>query len=280
MRLYVYCLCDEEGGASTVGAEGVAGARVRVEQYASVLAVVSDYAEERVPISREHLLAHNRVNACVLARTTPLPFRFGTLVTTEQLIEYVRVNESGIREALARVRGSVEMGVKIIRAAEAESIETEATGEAATRPGLKIEPAARTGIGARAEAGTIGDEAEAEGAGAPRQGSGTAYLLAKRRQVLGDERLRRSAEEIAAELASFVAGTARDSLVELNATGALVVRAAHLVGRDDVAQYRARLREFGERRPRLRLLASGPWPPYSFTGPQGRPSGLQGHPRP
>lgn len=58
---------------------------------------------------------------------------------------------------------------------------------------------------------------------------------------------------------------ARDSRVTVNPSGALVVRAAHLVERGHVEEYRARVQLMGEERAgALRFLTSGPWPPYSF----------------
>jgi hypothetical protein len=254
MKLYAYCLCEGteaerlSGAAGLGGAVGVGGAPPRVLPAAGAAAVVGDYAGGRVAVGRENLLAHNRVNARVLALTTPLPFRFGTLVTPEQLEEYVRANGEAIREALARVRGCVEMGVKVM------------SDPAASGAGESEGEVELAGADGGAEAG-----ADADGARTVRAGAGAAYLAARRRALLGDERLRRVADEVARQLAGAVGGAARDSSVRVNAGGALFVRAAHLVERGQVAEYRSRLREFGERRPDLRLLTSGPWPPYSFA---------------
>jgi hypothetical protein len=54
--------------------------------------------------------------------------------------------------------------------------------------------------------------------------------------------------------------------VRVSPEGSLVVRAAHLVVRERVEEYRERLRAAGDERRELRLLTSGPWPPYSFSG--------------
>ena len=81
--------------------------------------------------------------------------------------------------------------------------------------------------------------------------------------------MRQRAEGLAAWLAEGVAGLARESSVRVSPSEAIVVRAAHLVGREGVAEYRERLRGLRAARPDVRLLASGPWPPYSF-GEAGR----------
>ena len=42
-------------------------------------------------------------------------------------------------------------------------------------------------------------------------------------------------------------------------------RAAHLVERGSITQYRDQLGEARKLRPELHFLVSGPWPPYSFS---------------
>jgi hypothetical protein len=242
MSLYVYCLGDELSGVAFEGLSGVGGARVRLLGLGRLAAVVSDAGGEAVAVTEESLLAHNRVNAAALAVSTPLPFRFGTRTAPEHLAEYAASNEAALADALARVRGRVEMGAKLMEKAQ--------------------------GSGQKAEGG--GRKSEAEGEEAPAAvGRGTAFLLKKRREVLGEEEARVRAEGLAAWLAAGVAGLARESAVRLSPSEAIVVRAAHLVERARVAEYRERLRELGEGRTGLRLLTSGPWPPYSFSDIRG-----------
>lgn len=232
MSLYVYCLSDELTGDALEGARGLGGEPVRLFARAGLAAVVSRFDEEPVPVTREHVLAHSRVNSQVLALTTPLPFRFGTLTTEERLAGYVEARAAALGEALRAVRGGVEMSVKLM-------------WDAPAREG-----------GARA----------GERAGGPAAaGGGTAFLLAKRRALVGDEESRRRAEELAAWLEAGVSDLLISSRVSLRPSDALVLRAAHLVGRARVPDYRQRLRDLRRQRPDLRFLTSGPWPPYSFA---------------
>lgn len=244
MKFYAYCLSEELNGASIEGLTGVGGASVRLLAFGGaasvigVVAVVSEFEGERVPVTRENLLAHNRVNAHVLARVTPLPFRFGTLAEEARLASYAAANETALAEAFERVRGCVEMGVKVrmVEGSKAEAKESEVNVN-----DVKVEEAGAAGVG-----------------------RGTAFLLAKRREILGEEALKSRAEETAARLAERVAGLARESEVRLSPEGPILIRASHLVAREDVAEYRARARDFGARLPSMHMLASGPWPPYSF----------------
>ncbi|HEX8501303.1 MAG TPA: GvpL/GvpF family gas vesicle protein [Pyrinomonadaceae bacterium] len=241
MSLYVYCLGEGLPAAAFDGVGGVGGAAARVLSVGRLSAVVSDAGGEPVAVTEENLSAHNRVNAAALAVSTPLPFRFGTLAAPERLAEYAASNEAALSAALARVRGHVEMSLKLMGQAEGKRQEAKVGGEDGGR-----------------------DEAAGPGEGAA-VGRGTAFLLKKRREALGEEDARRRAEGLAGWLAAGVAGLARESAVRVSPAEAIAVRAAHLVERGRVAEYRERVRGLAAARPDLRLLTSGPWPPYSFS---------------
>jgi hypothetical protein len=234
MSLYVYCLGEGLRGATFEGLDGVGGARVRVLEVGALAAVVSEASDAAAAVNEENLLAHNRVNAAALAVTTPLPCRFGTRAAAERLTEYVSTNEAALAAALARVRGCVEMSVKLLAKSEVNSRKSE-----------------------------VEDEAVVPDPGAA--GAGTAFLLKKRRELLGEEGARRRAEGAAAWLAEGLAGLARETAERLSPSEGIFVRASHLVERARTEEYRARLRALAAARTDLRLLTSGPWPPYSFS---------------
>jgi len=236
-RLYAYCVGDQLADEMLEGASGVAGAPLLLLRRGRLAVVASPFEGKAVPATRENVLEHSRVNGLVLAHTTPLPFRFGTLADEQRLGEHLEKNEDALVSALARVRGCVEMGAKVIWDAAAQS---EAQG-AAEDEGRAVEASA--------------------------QGAGTEFLLAKQRALKGAEALKARAEEVAALVAAGVEGLARESSVEVNPSGSLVVRAAHLVERGREEEYRERLRALGAGRDDLRLMLSGPWPPYSFSAP-------------
>jgi Gas vesicle synthesis protein GvpL/GvpF len=238
---YVYCLGDEVTPEMVEGSRGLDGEPLGLVGREGLLAVVSSFSSARVAVTPENALTHNRVNAALLARSTPLPFRFGTLVTEERLLDFIKSREAALREALRHVRGCVEMSVKIIWDLESERREAEGP-----------EPSE--------DSAAADTAASAEGAR-----SGTAFLMSKRREILGGEALKERAEALAGWFGGRLSDLARDSRVTVNPSGALVVRAAHLVERGRVEEYRARVQMMGvERAGALRFLTSGPWPPYSF----------------
>ena len=225
MKLYVYCLAE---GMDVLEQPtlGIAGAPVRVLKSENFSVLVSDLDADSVPVTRENALAHAAVVRSVLDHTTPLPFRFGTIVTEQQLQSYLSAHKATLENKLASVRGCVEMSVKIIWKNSAETQpETYDTGQA----------------------------------------TGTSFLAAKRRQIIGDEQRAVEATEISTWLHENLSGLIRDEQVTIRPTERLVLAAAHLIEREKIAQYRREVAETCQNRPELHFLLSGPWPPYSFA---------------
>jgi len=259
MSLYVYCICDEPESEAFEGAVGLFGAAVRVLRLGRVAAVVGDSDDDaRVAATGENVSAHNRVCSHALALATTLPARFGTLTTAARLADYVAANETALVASLARVRGCVEMGVKIRDGSTGAKGERRKAKEGIEESGEGIEESGDDDATAR----LADDRARNDAA---RAGSGTAFLLAKQREILGDESSKLRAEELAAWLDRAVSGFVRETAVRLRPSEALPVRAAHLVERGRVAEYKGRVHALGDERPALQFLTSGPWPPYSFS---------------
>jgi hypothetical protein len=165
----------------------------------------------------------------VLDVTTPLPFRFGTLVNESQLLSYLESRRSALLKKLVALQGCVEMSVKVIWSTP--------SAEAA-----KTSPSANEW-----------------------QGSGTAFLTAKRAEILGDEVLARRASDLSTWLNAQLNSQVRDEQVSLRPRERMVLAAAHLVERERLPAYRNGLKAARTERPELHFLVSGPWPPYSFA---------------
>jgi hypothetical protein len=226
MKLYAYCLAE---GMDVLeeSVRGIANEQVRVLTRENLSVLVSDLNAGSVPVTRENALAHARVVQSVLDRTTPLPFRFGTIVTDQQLQHYMSARKPAIETKLAQVRGCVEMGVKIIwENSQSQPAESEPDGN---------------------------------------QGAGTNFLEEKRRRILGDEQDAAKAAEIAEWLHRSVADLIKNEQVTARPAAKLVLSAAHLVERANIASYRERVAQTSQKRPELHFLLSGPWPPYSFA---------------
>jgi hypothetical protein len=232
MSLYAYCLSDEVTEGDLRQVAGVAGAVVRLIEAEGIRAVVSDFDGERAEVTRENVLAHESVIRRVLARATPLPFRFGALVSPAQLAGYVSQNRARLAVSLDRVRGAVEMSVKVLWDVRARR--QEGRGQAERQAAVEM------------------------------AGPGAAFLQEKRREIMMQEGLKKEAQEVAAWLAERVGDAARETAVRLAPDSAIFVAAAHLVDRSRLGQYRARVGDASQARPDLRFLVSGEWAPYSF----------------
>jgi hypothetical protein len=227
MRLYVYCLV-EKIDTLAVPVSGVSGAPVKLITIEDFQLLASDFeGDSPPPVTRENALAHDAVVRSVLKDTTPLPFRFGSVPTETQLRSYITSHRTAIEAKLNDVRGCIEMSVKIISNPDNE--ETTATS-----------PSAEEGPGAR-------------------------FLKEKQRELLGSERRGEEAKQVAAWLKSKVGRYVRQDEINLCPTEKLIVAAAHLIGREEITEYRGRLAEARKTRPDLHFLVSGPWPPYTFS---------------
>jgi hypothetical protein len=225
MKLYVYCLVEHIEKLPK-SLHGIGGALVRPLEIGDFSFLVSDFPDRVVPVTRENALAHAAVIQSVLKETTPLPFRFGTLVNEQQLENYVGARSEALRAKLEQVRGCVEMNVKIISDREWT------------------------------------EEPQASGT---HEKPGTAFLAEKRREILGGEARAAEAKQVAEWLEGQLAAVAKQTQFQTTPTEKLIVTAAHLVERERLDEFRVRVTEARHQRPDLHFLLSGPWAAYSFT---------------
>jgi Gas vesicle synthesis protein GvpL/GvpF len=275
MSLYVYCVADPASARAAAGAKGLGGAEVGVLERGGLAAVVSEFGEAVARVTRENVLAHERVVETVLGVETPLPFRFGTVVGRERLTSYLDSQAGPLGARLAWVRGCVEMSVKVMVAACDSGNEAQRAGDST---GVTGHDGAQSDSQSEARPGELGEASRGDSAGRESGGAsmrglnaagpGAAFLLAKRREILGDEAARARAEEVAAWLARRLDPVARDSRVAVRARSSLAVSAAHLVERARLCEYRERVGAARAERAGLRFLTSGAWPPYSFVVPE------------
>ena len=224
MKLHVYCLTERIDELPPW--QGIAGALVRPLAIGNFSVLVSDFAGDSMLVNRENALAHAAVVQKVLNQTTPLPFRFATLVTEQQLQSYVSARQAALEAKLELVRGCVEMSVKII--SDRNSTEAVVANNQHEMPG-------------------------------------TAFLSEKRREILGGEARAAEAKRVAEWLEGQIRDVVREIKINTNPTDKLLLAVAHLVRREVVEEYRVRLAKARHERPELHFLISGPWAPYSFA---------------
>ena len=228
MNFYLYCLSEKlsEFDCSTAG---ILDKLVEIISFDEIDIVASQLGKPTVPATRENVLRHESVVRKVLMEKTPLPFRFGTIVGKEGIEGFVKGRRAALVDRLGKVRDCVELSVKVIWSkAETENGEAES------------------------------DRVENLGAGA-------AFLLAKRKELLGDQKLTLEAEEISEWLRELLSGVVRNQMVNVQPKEKLVFAGAYLVARELVPEFREKLTRAMAERPDLHFLSSGPWPPYTFA---------------
>jgi hypothetical protein len=168
-----------------------------------------------VEASADALWRHEELVEALMEQTDLLPFRYGTRCEDEDAAErQVEEREAELSAALERIRGAVELSVRV-RLAEV--------------------PAAP-----RSDGDSAGD-----------------YVAAKARAAGFERAVSDGVHEPLRLLARASRRRAADSPSE-------PLRAAYLVDRNRVEKFALEVARLQESRPDLRLLCTGPWPPYSF----------------
>ena len=114
--IYLYAIAEELTGLPDLrGLDGAPLGRRRVE---GLDLVVSEHDGSEVAASEEAVLAHARVVEALVARSEALlPARFGRGFRDEATLrEAIEGRAASLRDALAQVRGCVEVGVRVLAA--------------------------------------------------------------------------------------------------------------------------------------------------------------------
>ena len=223
--LYIYAVA-EIGDAADLG-NGLAGEALEVVRSGPVAALIGRVAQPPEPAA-ETLRAHDDVVRRLATRCRAvLPARFGSLAPDDEALRAALAdNAAAYAASLERVRDREQMTVRVF-AAE----------------------------GARAEAASAVPGADGDRGAGP----GARYL-AGRAQQAGTSGIP-GLQALLDRLAPLVAA----QIVERHQTAPLMASVYHLVERDSGPRYRDALREAAEAAPELRVVATGPWPPYAFA---------------
>lgn len=228
--IYVYALTDP--GAAPRGPLGFDGAALECASAAGASGIYCVVAESQPPVTAEKLWHHETVVERVMdQQRATLPTRFGTVLPdAERLRDMLAEHAETIHAALDQVRGLVEVGVRIRLLEDAEPEPGRAVGVAAAPAG------------------------------------GRAYLM----QRLEREQHRQQRE-------ARMVSVARDALAPLSelahsasppdpaGRASAIVSTAYLIPPDDVPAFTAEVAAIDAAHDALELVATGPWPAYSFA---------------
>jgi hypothetical protein len=177
-------------------------------------------------VSAENVAAHNTVvQAAMDGAATPVPLRFGQWFAADA-------------EAAARIAEEASRWSDVLRRIDGCS-----------EFGVHIASTTRTARDVQTKLAT----------------TGTDYMAAlARRQAEAAER-RRQGEALCAWLLDRAGPLVRESRTERAVGADELAVMAHLIRRHDAEAYQTMIRDVRGERPDVRILVSGPWPPYSFV---------------
>jgi hypothetical protein len=112
--IYLYAIAEELDSLPDV--RGVGGTPLARRSVEGLDLVVSEHDGTEIDASEEAVLAHGRVVEGLVARSAALlPARFGRGFRDEDALrEAIEGRAASLREALAQVRGCVELGVRVV----------------------------------------------------------------------------------------------------------------------------------------------------------------------
>ncbi|MGD0389808.1 MAG: GvpL/GvpF family gas vesicle protein [Tepidisphaeraceae bacterium] len=110
--LYLYAIVDAAGPLAQI--TGIDDQPVRAVVRQSLAAVVSRVPACRLRPERRNLMAHQKVLASFGFGRGVLPLRFGVVLPDESKVQFIlETHEADLLRQLTRVRGRVEMGLRV-----------------------------------------------------------------------------------------------------------------------------------------------------------------------
>jgi hypothetical protein len=111
---YLYAIIDGVDDRRPLALTGLDGGEVYALAEGGLAVVVSDLAVRKVRPERRRLAAHNDVLRRLMAGHTVLPMAFGLIADGDDDVRrIIRLNRGPFAEQLDRVRGKVEMDVRV-----------------------------------------------------------------------------------------------------------------------------------------------------------------------
>lgn len=230
---YLYCLTST-GGSRQSFPPGINGAKVYLVSFGSLTALVSDVGPESLAGTAEEAAAHGEiVNRAWQAGGGVIPFRFGTVFAkNSDVLSLLKKHRISFEACLNRLAGKIEVGIKAIFG----------NGSMVAAP-LNITRCSRRGLS-----------------------QGERYLLKKRERYRAGRQQLEKAEQFSRALKEGTASLWEEIKIEKQRSDkGLVVTFCYLLDRGELSCFKVAYQRLRKEWPGLKLLYSGPWPPYTFA---------------
>jgi hypothetical protein len=240
---YVYAIVRREARIPPE-LRGLHEAALSMVAWQDLAAVISPIESATVPTIPACLLRHEEVVEALCRAGPTLPVRFGTILADQAAVARAIAEKYEVLLAdLERVGDKVELGLTILWNTQTEQ-------EAQTEQQLPMttaSPARRS------------------------SGSGTRYLESRLAYYRRETAQQSKARSVIADLEQVCRPYILEQRYRVLSSPRLAVRAAYLIQPRQIRDFQHAVDEMREKRPDLRWLLSGPWPPYSFVTGAGVP---------
>lgn len=233
MSYLLYCILGPPPQPSLALPPGVGGKPVFVLAQKGLSAALSELSEPDLVPDILQALDYERVVEAFYHSMTVIPMRYGCQVTAPSEAACLLEKRRDEYETLLReLAGVEEMGIHVLPDGSTVRLENDALPAPPNPPSTM---------------------------------SGTAYLAAKRQRYLGLDQAALEQRRLVEELCNSLLGLYVRRKVELpNWTRSPLLSLYFLVPRGSIESFRDAARQLRSRQS-LKLLLSGPWPPYNFV---------------
>jgi len=235
---YVYCIIEasEPMRFGPIGI-GATASEVYTVHFKDLAAVVSDAPLEPLDSTREHVLAHERVNETVMRDHTVIPMSFGTIFKTrDDIVELLRSAAEAFGDVLNKMQNKFEFGLKVLWDRDQVIHEVENEDENISR--LKKEISGQ---------------------------KGPTYFARMQYGRLVDGALQAQSERYLAAILDRLRDVSVASRVNKPIGDKMIMNAAFLISRDQESAFDARVKQIASQFDKLTFKYTGPWPPYNFV---------------
>ena len=228
---YVYAIVRPGTPLPHIGAGGI-GPGLDMVRWRELAAVTERIEDAGAPVTMEAVLHHETVVEAVRQHGPALPVRFGTVFPDATSVASALAERCELLASdLDRLGDKVELSLTALWPTDPVS-EEQATpaGEGTTAPN-----------------------------------AGVRYLYARAAELRRAEAMKKRARSLAANLDQVLGGWALEQRVSFLPTPRIALRAAYLLDPVAVAAFRTVFDTMRCEQREVRLLLTGPWPPYSFV---------------
>lgn len=243
---YVYAIVRSEASPLPHNLTGLNGEPLTLVPWEAIAAVTSMTVDSSVQPRAARLVRHAAVVEMICQCMPALPARFGTVLPNAvAVVHALEERYDLLRADLTRIGDKQEIGVTVLWDGAEDSTEENLTDT------------------------NVGGTASMEYGSAEERGRGTRYLLARKEAYRHDQMTRERAQALTADLDMRLKSYVYESRREIQTRPQFNVRATYLLAPEMVPRVRNALALYQEEHRALRLLVTGPWPPYSFISSPG-----------